>query len=60
MVIPMGDDSENEPLEVKLARVEKDVAWLKNLYHSLDVKTWGILIAIVINIFVEILLRGLL
>jgi len=36
-----------EPLEVRLARLEADVRWLRRLYRSLDARVWGILAGVI-------------
>ncbi|MGQ9468497.1 MAG: hypothetical protein ACUVTD_01510 [Nitrososphaerales archaeon] len=58
----MSEGSEGDPvverltkIEDRLTRVESDIAWLKNLYKSLDYRVWFIVAGVVVTILVSLL-----
>ena len=49
--------TKSESMKVKVARMEQDIQWLKNMYRSLDHKTWGILAGIIIIALLQIVFQ---
>ncbi|MGB9760408.1 MAG: hypothetical protein ACPLZG_11320 [Thermoproteota archaeon] len=58
----MAEEQKDDPIveeltriENRLAKVESDIAWLKQLYKSLDYRVWFIVAGVIVTILITLL-----